>query len=120
MGGAIMGAIHGAITGQTTETGLVTGAGIGCLAGAIAAIQLMDLGVDGQSLSKVALLGELKEGECARELPTCRHFFHMACIDQWLKQQSSCPMCRTRVHTEHSLLKKVFLVGPVLAISSKG
>ncbi|VVA22784.1 PREDICTED: NEP1-interacting [Prunus dulcis] len=179
VGGAIMGAIHGAITGQTTETGLVTGAGIGCLAGAIAAIQLMDLGVDGQSLSKVALLGgmvkgkvfmewvssavlkayhwqvsnlettyrdiseiydiagakglsheciqrlpqstfrssntiescndfccsiclqELKEGECARELPTCRHFFHMACIDQWLKQQSSCPMCRTRVHTEH-------------------
>lgn len=48
-----MGAIHGAITGQTTETGLVTGAGIGCLAGAIAAIQLMDLEVDGQSLSKV-------------------------------------------------------------------
>ncbi|CAB4308244.1 unnamed protein product [Prunus armeniaca] len=179
VGGAIMGAIHGAITGQTTETGLVTGAGIGCLAGAIAAIQLMDLGVDGQSLSKVALLGgmvngkvfmewvssavlkayhwqvsnlettygeiseiydiagakglsheyiqrlpqitfrssnmiescndfccsiclqELKEGECARELPICRHFFHMACIDQWLKQQSSCPMCRTRVHTEN-------------------
>ncbi|BFG29555.1 hypothetical protein CerSpe_158310 [Prunus speciosa] len=180
LGGAIMGAIHGAITGQTTETGLVTGAGIGCLAGAIAAIQLMDLGVDSQSLSKVALLGgmvngtvfmewvssavlkaynwqvsnlettyreisgiydiagakglsheciqrlpqsafrssnmiescndfccsiclqELKEGECARELPTCRHFFHMACIDQWLKQQSSCPMCRTRVDTKNA------------------
>ncbi|BFG29557.1 hypothetical protein CerSpe_158290 [Prunus speciosa] len=168
VGGAIMGAIHGAITGQTTETGLVTGAGIGCLAGAIAAIQLMDLGVDSQSLSKVALLGgmvngtvfmewvsnlettyreisgiydiagakglsheciqrlpqsafrssnmiescndfccsiclqELKEGECARELPTCRHFFHMACIDQWLKQQSSCPMCRTRVDTKNA------------------
>lgn len=50
-----MGAIHGAVTGQTTETGLVTGAGIGCLAGAIAAIQLMDLGVDGQSLSKVIM-----------------------------------------------------------------
>ncbi|XP_009360987.2 NEP1-interacting protein-like 1 [Pyrus x bretschneideri] len=178
LGGAIVGAIHGAIKGQTTETGLLKGACIGSLAGAIAAIQLMDLAVDGESLSKVAFLGgivngkvfmewvnssllkayhwqvsnlettyreiseiydvagvkglsqdciqklpqstfyssssniidscsefccsiclqELKEGENARELPICGHMFHLACIDQWLKQQASCPMCRLHVH----------------------
>lgn len=48
-----MGAIHGAIKGQTTETGFSNGAGIGALAGAIAAIHLMDMSVDGQPLSKV-------------------------------------------------------------------
>ncbi|KAM1996979.1 hypothetical protein ACFX15_029866 [Malus domestica] len=179
LGGAIVGAIHGAIKGQTTETGFIKGAGIGGLAGAIAAIQLMDLAVDGESLSKVAFLGgmvngkvfmewvnssllkayhwqvsnlettyreisdiydiagvkglsqdciqklprstfysssssniidscsefccsiclqELKDGENARELPICGHMFHVGCIDQWLKRQASCPMCRLQVH----------------------
>ena len=51
--GAIVGAIHGAIKGQTTETGFSIRAGIGVLAGAIAAIQLMDMLVDGQPFSKV-------------------------------------------------------------------
>ncbi|KAK9938524.1 hypothetical protein M0R45_015254 [Rubus argutus] len=50
--GTIVGAIHGAITGQKTETGFSSGAGIGVLAGAIAAIQLMDMFVDGQPLSR--------------------------------------------------------------------
>ncbi|KAM1857363.1 hypothetical protein ACFX14_007477 [Malus domestica] len=182
LGGAVVGAIHGAIKGQTTETGFLNGAGIGGLTGAIAAIQLMDLAVDGELLSKVAFLvgmvngkvfmewvssallkayhwqvsnletayreiseiydiggmkglshdciqklpqstfhssrssniiescsefccsiclQEFKDGENARELPICGHLFHMACIDQWLKRQASCPMCRLHVRIEN-------------------
>lgn len=27
----------------------------------------------------------------------CRHRYHRACIDAWLKQQATCPYCRRRV-----------------------
>ncbi|XP_050368081.1 NEP1-interacting protein-like 1 [Argentina anserina] len=174
VGGAVVGAVHGAMKGQTTETGFSIGAGVGGLTGAIAAIQLMDLVVHGQPLSKVALLGglvngkvfrewvsyavlkayhwqvstlesyrevyelydiiraqglspeciqnipqtifcsgdiidsseelccticlqELEDGEYTRELPICKHLFHLACIDIWLRRQGSCPMCRVPV-----------------------
>lgn len=48
-----MGTITGAIKGQTTETGLLCGAAIGAVAGAIAAVQLMELTVHGEPFSKV-------------------------------------------------------------------
>jgi E3 ubiquitin-protein ligase ATL41 len=39
-------------------------------------------------------LAELEEGEMVRVLPTCKHYFHVKCIDMWLSTCSSCPMCR--------------------------
>lgn len=56
VGGAIVGIITGALKGQTTETGLVRGAGIGAVTGAVTAVQLLELMVDGESLSKVLTL----------------------------------------------------------------
>ncbi|PON91993.1 43kDa postsynaptic protein [Trema orientale] len=170
LGGAIVGAIHGAIKGQTTETGFLKGAIIGGLAGAVAAVQLLDSSADGEPFSKVALLHslvngkvfmefvspamlkayqwqvstpentyreisdiydtaankglsqiciqrlpslkyhskklpshdfccsiciqELRGGDSVRRLPKCGHFFHLDCIDQWLRRQGSCPICR--------------------------
>ncbi|KAF8005635.1 hypothetical protein BT93_K0039 [Corymbia citriodora subsp. variegata] len=40
-------------------------------------------------------LGEYKEGELLRLLPECRHFFHMKCVDTWLRLHATCPVCRT-------------------------
>ncbi|KAI3441660.1 RING-type domain-containing protein [Psidium guajava] len=66
-GGAIVGTITGALKGQTTETGFVRGAGIGAVAGAVTAVQLLELMVDGESLSKVALLCSLVDGKVFME-----------------------------------------------------
>ncbi|BAT80723.1 NEP1-interacting protein [Vigna angularis] len=40
---------------------------------------------------------EFEDGELVRILPKCGHLFHLECIDKWLVQQGSCPMCRTYV-----------------------
>ncbi|KAL0406929.1 UNVERIFIED_CONTAM: RING-H2 finger protein ATL52 [Sesamum latifolium] len=42
-------------------------------------------------------LQDLENGESARLLPSCQHFFHLHCIDQWLARQGNCPICRKDV-----------------------
>ncbi|VAI48025.1 unnamed protein product [Triticum turgidum subsp. durum] len=39
-------------------------------------------------------LGEYDEKEILRIMPTCRHNFHLSCIDIWLEKQTTCPICR--------------------------
>jgi len=39
-------------------------------------------------------LGEYKEKDVLRIIPTCRHNFHLACLDLWLQKQTTCPICR--------------------------
>eukprot|EP01018_Ginkgo_biloba_P016817 Gb_35557 [translate_table: standard] len=39
-------------------------------------------------------LGEYQEKDMLRVLPNCGHAFHINCIDLWLRQQSTCPVCR--------------------------
>lgn len=174
LGGAVVGTITGAIKGQTTETGFCRGAAIGAVTGAITAVHLLESTVNGESLSKVALLCSLvngkvfmewvspavlkayqwqistlqtsygensdiydvagakglskhvikqlprcsfnsnklnesdqascticlqdfKEGECTKRLPSCSHYFHLGCIDEWLARNGSCPICRKDV-----------------------
>jgi Ring finger domain len=39
----------------------------------------------------------LLDGEMVRQLPACRHLFHVGCIDMWLGSHSTCPLCRSSV-----------------------
>jgi hypothetical protein len=36
-------------------------------------------------------------GEQLRKLP-CRHEFHVACVDEWLKIRHTCPLCRHSIN----------------------
>ncbi|XP_070037102.1 RING-H2 finger protein ATL33 [Nicotiana tabacum] len=37
------------------------------------------------------------EGEEVRQLKTCKHMYHVVCIDKWLYSHSSCPVCRASI-----------------------
>ncbi|KAJ8529237.1 hypothetical protein K7X08_036072 [Anisodus acutangulus] len=39
-------------------------------------------------------LSDYKDGEMLRMMPDCKHYFHVMCLDAWLKLNASCPVCR--------------------------
>ncbi|XP_050378190.1 putative RING-H2 finger protein ATL21B [Argentina anserina] len=39
-------------------------------------------------------LTEYEVKDILRSIPECNHYFHAICIDQWLKKNSTCPLCR--------------------------
>uniref|UniRef100_A0A0D9VGL0 RING-type E3 ubiquitin transferase n=1 Tax=Leersia perrieri TaxID=77586 RepID=A0A0D9VGL0_9ORYZ len=39
-------------------------------------------------------LEEYEAKDVVRVLPACGHAFHVACIDAWLRQHATCPVCR--------------------------
>lgn len=39
-------------------------------------------------------LSEYKPKQIVRCMPNCNHCFHVDCIDQWLKMNPTCPLCR--------------------------
>ncbi|KAK9061331.1 hypothetical protein SSX86_018511 [Deinandra increscens subsp. villosa] len=42
----------------------------------------------------IVCLSEYHADDTLRILPSCEHFFHSTCIDIWLQQHYTCPVCR--------------------------
>ncbi|CAI9755762.1 unnamed protein product [Fraxinus pennsylvanica] len=49
---------------------------------------------DDLELDCVVCLNRVSPGEKYKILPTCKHGFHVDCIDAWLQRHSTCPLCR--------------------------
>ncbi|XP_021276589.1 RING-H2 finger protein ATL56 [Herrania umbratica] len=54
-----------------------------------------------ESDSCVICLDAFKEGQWCRNLVMCGHLFHRKCLDAWLTKVAACPICRTRVCSDH-------------------
>ncbi|KAI4382646.1 hypothetical protein MLD38_008583 [Melastoma candidum] len=39
-------------------------------------------------------LGDYRDSDVLRMLPDCGHFFHVKCVDPWLRSSPTCPICR--------------------------
>lgn len=55
-------------------------------------------GEEDTSLYKcVVCLNEFQENDTLKVLPTCKHCFHLDCIDIWLQSNDNCPLCRLSI-----------------------
>lgn len=39
-------------------------------------------------------LAEYQPKDTLRTIPDCNHYFHAHCIDEWLRRNATCPVCR--------------------------
>ncbi|KAL9229574.1 hypothetical protein vseg_005025 [Gypsophila vaccaria] len=53
-----------------------------------------DVDASGDRLSCSVCLQDFQIGETIRRLPHCHHMYHLPCIDKWLLNRGSCPLCR--------------------------
>uniref|UniRef100_A0A7N0ZUX2 RING-type domain-containing protein n=1 Tax=Kalanchoe fedtschenkoi TaxID=63787 RepID=A0A7N0ZUX2_KALFE len=49
----------------------------------------------GDASSCSICLCDYREAEMLRMMPDCKHFFHLPCLDAWLRLNGSCPVCRS-------------------------
>lgn len=44
-------------------------------------------------------LSDYQPEETLKTIPECNHYFHANCIDEWLKLNGTCPLCRNSPET---------------------
>ncbi|CAN0853256.1 E3 ubiquitin-protein ligase ATL41 [Linum grandiflorum] len=52
---------------------------------------------DSQPIGCSVCLEPVVEDSTVKELPNCKHLFHVECIDLWLRGGTNCPNCRAAV-----------------------
>ncbi|KAF7077835.1 hypothetical protein CFC21_082347 [Triticum aestivum] len=52
-------------------------------------------------------LEDLEDGEMVRQLPSCKHIFHVDCIDMWLHSHTTCIICRCDLSPQRTCTVKV-------------
>ncbi|XP_031115548.1 RING-H2 finger protein ATL74-like [Ipomoea triloba] len=52
-------------------------------------------------------LADYDSEDTLRILPLCAHYFHVSCIDIWLQQHSTCPVCRISLLLQGTDKKRV-------------
>lgn len=52
-------------------------------------------------------LSEYNSKDIIRCIPKCTHCFHVHCIDEWLRMNSTCPLCRNSPSPSHSVLHSI-------------
>ncbi|KAI8544965.1 hypothetical protein RHMOL_Rhmol07G0006400 [Rhododendron molle] len=52
-------------------------------------------------------LSDYRAEEVVRCIPECQHCFHAGCIDEWLRLNNSCPVCRNSPSPAHGVLQPV-------------
>ncbi|KAF7043132.1 hypothetical protein CFC21_052555 [Triticum aestivum] len=40
-------------------------------------------------------LSDFADGEAVSVLPACMHYFHAACVGEWMRARATCPLCRS-------------------------
>ncbi|XP_031478831.1 E3 ubiquitin-protein ligase ATL59-like [Nymphaea colorata] len=45
-------------------------------------------------------LARFEDSDLLHLLPKCKHSFHVQCIDKWLENHSSCPICRQNIDAQ--------------------
>ncbi|KAF4353201.1 hypothetical protein F8388_014669 [Cannabis sativa] len=69
-------------------------------------------------------LCEYEPKETLRTIPECNHYYHAGCVDEWLKMNATCPLCRNSPDTDNSVTSassqssSSHLVSPSTSISS--
>lgn len=43
---------------------------------------------------------QYEEGDILRSINSCNHIFHLSCIEEWLHNHTTCPVCRRDITTE--------------------
>jgi len=71
-----------------------------------ATLQIEDIDVPDVHETCAVCIDLFKVGDVVRNLP-CRHQFHKSCIDQWLLEKRTCPMCKMDILKNYGLDKTI-------------